>query len=178
MPYKCNKSHEYDMMLARARPLGRKAPTCAVARAHLQILTPVHILETAHSIIGTPRPVAATGNTFTFLGNKPSDVVSMWPNWDHKTYTVEDMAVGMIRFETGGMLTLESSFVAHIPEDVFNIQIFGEKGGAIWGSAFATTDAAATWNNGWTRQQYLRFQGTAGYHTTATTSRASPSSDK
>src|SRR6267378_4068103 len=62
----------------------------------------VHILETAHSIIGTPRPIAATGNTFTFLGDKPSDVVSMWPNWDHKTYTVEDMAVGMIRFETGG----------------------------------------------------------------------------
>jgi predicted dehydrogenase len=100
----------------------------------------VHILETAHSIIGTPRPVAATGNTFTFLGDKPSDVVSMWPNWDHKTYTVEDMAVGMIRFETGGMLTLESSFVAHIPEDVFNIQIFGEKGGAIWGSSEVFTD--------------------------------------
>jgi predicted dehydrogenase len=100
----------------------------------------VHILEASHSIIGTPRPVAATGNTFTFLGDKSSDVVSMWPNWDHKTYTVEDMAVGMIRFETGAMLTLESSFVAHIPEDVFNIQIFGEKSGAIWSTSEIFTD--------------------------------------
>ncbi|MDX1934898.1 MAG: Gfo/Idh/MocA family oxidoreductase [Capsulimonadales bacterium] len=100
----------------------------------------VHILETAHSLIGTPRPVTATGNTFTYLGNTKSDVKSTWPNWDHETYTVEDLAVGMIRFETGAMLTLESSFVAHIKEDVFNIQIFGEKGGVIWNTSETFTD--------------------------------------
>jgi predicted dehydrogenase len=100
----------------------------------------VHILETAHSIIGTPRPVAATGNTFTFLGDKASTVKSQWPGWDHKTYTVEDMAVGMIRFETGAMLTIESSFVAHIEKDVFNIQIMGTKGGAIWDTSQVFTD--------------------------------------
>lgn len=100
----------------------------------------VHILEASHSIIGTPKPVSATGNTFTYLGNTKSDVVSTWPNWDHETYTVEDLAVGMIRFDTGTMLTLESSFVAHIPEDVFNIQIMGEKAGAIWSSSEIFTD--------------------------------------
>jgi predicted dehydrogenase len=94
----------------------------------------VHIIESAHSIIGAPRPVAATGNTFTFVGDKPSTVVAdkYCAGWDYKTYTVEDMAVGMIRFDTGAMLTIESSFVAHIEKDVFGIQIFGEKGGAIW----------------------------------------------
>ena len=100
----------------------------------------VHILEASHSIIGSPKPVSATGNTFTFLGNKQSDVLSQWAGWDYKTYTVEDMAVGMIRFETGAMLTIESSFVAHIEEDVFNIQIFGEKGGAIWDGTKIYTD--------------------------------------
>jgi predicted dehydrogenase len=100
----------------------------------------VHILETAHSLIGTPNPIAATGNTFTYLGNTQSDVVSQWPKWDYETYTVEDMAVGMIRFDTGTMLTLESSFVAHIKEDVFNIQIMGEKGGVIWGTSETFTD--------------------------------------
>jgi predicted dehydrogenase len=100
----------------------------------------VHILETAHSIIGTPKPVSATGNTFTFLGNTKSDVVSAWAGWDYETYTVEDMAAGMIRFENGTMLTLESSFVAHIPEDVFNIQIMGEKAGAIWSTSEIFTD--------------------------------------
>lgn len=95
----------------------------------------VHILDTAYSMIGCPTPVSCTGNTFTFLGNKKSQVKSMWPNWDHKTYTVEDMAVGMIRFNTGTMLTIESSFVAHLDHDIFDVQIFGEKGGAVWGTS-------------------------------------------
>jgi predicted dehydrogenase len=46
----------------------------------------------------------------------------------------------MIRFDTGAMLTIESSFVAHIEEDIFNIQIFGEKGGAIWDGTKIYTD--------------------------------------
>jgi len=100
----------------------------------------VHILETSHSIIGTPKPISATGNTFTFLGNKKSNVKSVWAGWDHETYTVEDMAVGMIRFDTGTMLTIESSFVAHLEHDIFNVQIFGEKGGAIWEGSKIYTD--------------------------------------
>ena len=92
----------------------------------------VHILEVTHYTMGSPKPVAASGNCWTFLGNKKSDVKSMWPNWDHKTYTVEDMAMGQIRFENGAILTIESSFVAHIEKDVFNFSIMGEKAGANW----------------------------------------------
>jgi predicted dehydrogenase len=66
----------------------------------------VHIMETAHYMIGSPRPVTATGNHWTFMGNQPSNVVSMWPNWDHATYTVEDFAAGMIRFDDGALLTI------------------------------------------------------------------------
>ena len=61
-----------------------------------------------------------------------SDIASQWPGWDYKTYTVEDMAVGMIRFEGGTMLTIEASFVAHIEKDIWNFQVMGEKGGATW----------------------------------------------
>jgi len=89
----------------------------------------VHILEVTHYVMGSPRPIAAFGNTWTFMGNKKSSVHSMWPNWDHKTYTVEDLAVGQIRFENGAILTIESSFVAHIEKDVFNFSIMGEKAG-------------------------------------------------
>jgi predicted dehydrogenase len=92
----------------------------------------VHIIEAAHYCIGSPRPVSAFGQTWTYLGNKPSNVRSAWPNWDYKTYSVEDMAVGMIRFDTGAMLTIEASFVAHIEKDIFNFQVFGEKGGVNW----------------------------------------------
>lgn len=100
----------------------------------------VHILETAHYMMGAPKPVSCTGNTWTFMGNKPSSVASVWPNWDYKTYTVEDMAVGMIRFDNGAMLTIEASFVAHIPDDVFNIQIMGTKAGADWEKGQVFTD--------------------------------------
>jgi predicted dehydrogenase len=95
----------------------------------------VHVMEMAHYAMGAPRPVTASGNTWTFLGNKPSEVVSMWPNWDHKTYTVEDYAVGQIRFDNGALLSIEASFVAHIEKDVWNFQLMGEKGGADWETA-------------------------------------------
>jgi predicted dehydrogenase len=92
----------------------------------------VHCLEMAHFMIGSPKPITATGNTWTFLGHTESKIQSMWPNWDYKTYNVEDMAVGMIRFDNGVMLTIEASFVAHIEKDIWNCQIMGEKGGASW----------------------------------------------
>lgn len=92
----------------------------------------VHVLEMAHYCIGSPKPVTASGNCWTYHGHLPSEVLSQWPNWDHKTYTVEDLAVGMIRMEGGTMLSIEASFVAHIEKDVWNFQILGEKGGANW----------------------------------------------
>jgi len=88
----------------------------------------VHIMEMAHYIMGAPRPVAASGSIFRYMGDKPSDVACMWPNWDHKTYTVEDLAVGQIRFENGAVMQVEASFAAH-SKDAWNFSFMGEKGG-------------------------------------------------
>ncbi len=92
----------------------------------------VHALEMAHYAIGTPEPVAATGQTWTYLGNKSSNTMCMWPNWNYKTYTVEDLAIGHIRMKTGAVIHVEASFAAHIEKDVWNFQIMGEKGGAVY----------------------------------------------
>ena len=92
----------------------------------------VHCIEMAHYFMGSPRPVAASGNTWTYMGNKASKVVCPWPNWDHKTYTVEDLAIGQIRFENGAILQIEASFVAHIEKDVWNFTFMGSKGGGQW----------------------------------------------
>lgn len=100
----------------------------------------VHIMEVAHFTMGSPRPVAATGQTFTYIGNRKSDVVSMWPNWDYKTYTVEDLAVGQIRFDNGAVMTVESSFAGHL-QDTFNFQIMGEKAGGNFDPPTLYTDA-------------------------------------
>lgn len=92
----------------------------------------VHCIEMAHYFMGSPKPVAASGNIWTYMGNKPSKVVSGWPNWDYKTYTVEDLAIGQIRFDTGAILQIEASFVAHIEKDVWNFSFMGTKGGGSW----------------------------------------------
>ena len=78
------------------------------------------------------------------MGNKPSSVASMWPGWDYKTYTVEDMAVGQIRFANGAILQIEASFVAHIEKDVWNFTLMGEKGGCAWNNG---TDSPAVYTD-------------------------------
>jgi predicted dehydrogenase len=107
----------------------------------------VHVLEMAHYVMGSPKPVSACGNTWTWMGNKPSDVVSMWPNWDYKTYTVEDLAIGQIRFENGALLQVEASFIAHIEKDAWNFQLMGEQGGCQWDPPMIFRDVAGTMVN-------------------------------
>ncbi len=92
----------------------------------------VHALEMCHYVMGSPKPVSASGNCWTYLGNKASDTMSMWPNWDYKTYNVEDLAVGMIRLENGTMINIEAAFATHIDKEEFSFHILGEKGGACW----------------------------------------------
>jgi predicted dehydrogenase len=107
----------------------------------------VHVIEMAHYMMGSPQPISASGNTWTYLGNKPSNVVSEWPNWDYKTYTVEDLAIGQIRFENGAILQIESAFAAHIKQNAWNVTIVGDKGGCQWDPPEIYTDRAGTMTN-------------------------------
>jgi predicted dehydrogenase len=92
----------------------------------------VHILEMAHFIIGAPRPVSASASCYTYIGDTKPKAICNWGAWDYKTYTVEDLAVGFVKFANGGSLVIESSFAAHIEKDVFTIQIMGTKGGCTY----------------------------------------------
>ena len=107
----------------------------------------VHQIESAHYAMGEPIPVAASGRTWTFLGDKPSKVVSIWPNWDYKTYTVEDLCVGQVRFENGALMQIESSYCSHIAEDTAYWEIMGTKGGFNSKTATLFHDEAGTMLN-------------------------------
>jgi predicted dehydrogenase len=107
----------------------------------------VHVIEMAHYVMGSPEPIAASGNTWTYMGDKKSDVVSAWPNWDYKTYTVEDLAIGQIRFANGAILQIEAAFAGHIKEDVWNFTMIGDKGGCQWDPPMTFTDRAGTMVN-------------------------------
>lgn len=91
--------------------------------------------------------MAASGNVWTYLGNRPSEVASMWPHWDWKTYTVEDLAIGQIRFANGAVMQIEASFAAHIEKDVWNFTLAGDQGGATWDPPGIFTDQAGTMVN-------------------------------
>lgn len=126
-----------DILYVRCQALRRRGiPSWGVfGRKDLQGGGPmidigVHILEMAHFIIGAPKPVSASAACHTYLGNKKPEALCGWGAWDHKTYTVEDLAVGFVRFATGGSLVIESSFAAHIEKDIFTLQIMGTRGGA------------------------------------------------
>ncbi len=104
----------------------------------------VHVLEMCHFTMGSPKPVAAVGYTETYMGNskKAAQIKTAWSGWDWKTYTVEDLALGHIRFENGAVIHIEASFAAHHEhtDGTMDFQIMGTKGGAKWGSSEIYTD--------------------------------------
>ena len=103
----------------------------------------VHMLEQAHFVMGSPKPVAASGQTFTYLGNQPSDrIVSQWPGWDYKNYTVEDLAVGQIRFDNGAVVHIESMFAGHIETNKMDFQLMGDNGGCTFDDPVVHCDQA------------------------------------
>ncbi len=87
-----------------------------------------HILDLTLWLMGHPKPVAASGLCYTKFG-KRSDIVGNMGQWDYNNFTVEDFAVGLIRFENGSSLTIESSFAANIEKDVVNASLMGTEGG-------------------------------------------------
>lgn len=89
----------------------------------------VHILDSTMYLMGNPKPIAASGKTYTNIGKEPGHV-GLLGQWDYKNYTVEDYAAGFVRFENGASMVIESSFAANIVDDAFSTTLIGTKGGA------------------------------------------------
>lgn len=99
----------------------------------------VHMLYTALYLLGFPKPVAVSGATYNYIGTAPGHM-GFWGSWDHKKYEIEDTAVGFVRFQGGHTLVLETSFCANIEKDVWNVQIFGDKGGCSYDPCTVTRE--------------------------------------
>ena len=89
----------------------------------------VHILDFTLFLMGYPKPVSASGKTWDTLGKNPT-LYNSWGDYDREKFTVEDFAVGMIKFDNGAVVSLESSFMANLDEDAHHTQLFGTKSGA------------------------------------------------
>lgn len=88
----------------------------------------VHILDLTLWLMGHPKPVAVSGQCYTKFGNRRG-VVGLMGQWDVDTFTVEDFAVGLVRFDNGATLSIESSFAANIEHDVMDCRLLGTEGG-------------------------------------------------
>ncbi len=90
----------------------------------------VHILDFTLFMMGYPKPISATGKTWDTLGKTPG-LYNSWGDYDRDKFTVEDFAVGQIKFVNGAVITLEASFMGNLDGDPFETQLFGTKAGAI-----------------------------------------------
>lgn len=94
----------------------------------------VHMVDLAMFLMNKPKPVSVFGATFNKVGNMANiKGVSAWKAADYRNdgiNDVEDMAVGIIKFENGSCIHLETSWTSHIKKDVTYLEVFGSKGGA------------------------------------------------
>jgi predicted dehydrogenase len=93
----------------------------------------VHILDLAWWLMGKPRPVTVSGVTHNKMVRKGGKIYNSWGEWDPKKTDVEDFACGLVRFDTGAVLYLETSFILNMKErSVFTATLHGTEAGAQW----------------------------------------------
>lgn len=93
----------------------------------------VHVLDLAWYMMGAPKPITVSGNTYARLGNRANITnLQRWnvPDYDPARNDVEDLANAMIRFEDGQSILLEASYSLHAPADELRVAVYGDKGGA------------------------------------------------
>lgn len=89
----------------------------------------VHILDLTLWLMGHPKPTYCSGQTYAKFGPR-AGVLGLMGQWDPSIFSVEDFAVGLVRFENGATLVLESAFCANQEQrQVFNTELFGTEGG-------------------------------------------------
>lgn len=92
----------------------------------------VHILDIAMFLIGEPKPLAVSANTYAEFGPRG---LKGW-EWKKSTgqsvaYEVEDLATAFIRLEGGATLLLEASWATHSSAgDDYGVVLYGTEGGA------------------------------------------------
>lgn len=75
----------------------------------------VHVLDLALWLMGYPRPSVVLATTHRGIGSREG--VGAMGAWDWRNYSVEDMVRGMICFDNGASLLLETSFAANVGEE-------------------------------------------------------------
>ncbi|MGO4108773.1 Gfo/Idh/MocA family protein [Paenibacillus sp. YAF4_2] len=93
----------------------------------------VHMIDLCWYLMGKPKPVSVSGNTYRKLGNRSHiEGLSFYKAADYNASLndVEDMANALIRFENGASLYVDISYTLHAAQNEMSSKIYGTKGGA------------------------------------------------
>jgi predicted dehydrogenase len=97
----------------------------------------VHLLDIAWWLAGKPNPVTVSGATYAEFGPKKKGLGSWGQRNMEGTFDVEDLAVGLIRFDNGLTINLEVSWAIHNQGNTMWCRLFGSEGGVEWGDKAA-----------------------------------------
>lgn len=92
-----------------------------------------HMIDLCRYLMGKPKPVSVSGNTYKKLGNRSHiENLSFYKAADYNAEhnDVEDLANALIRFENGASLFVDVSFTLHAKQDEVSVKLYGENGGA------------------------------------------------
>ncbi len=90
-----------------------------------------YALDNMLTLCGFPRPVTALGAVYTKFGRNPEELRLNWGTWDPSKFELEDFAAGMVKFENGMSMIIETAWAANVSHlgEVGKIRILGDKGG-------------------------------------------------
>ena len=134
-----------DIYYARAMAMRRRGVpaspsfiTKSIAGGGPLIDIGVHILDVLLWMIGDPKPIEAFGSIAQKFGHQ-ADVINPWGSWTPAQFDVEDFAMGVIRFEGGLTVTLETAWASHI-ENTGQTFFMGDRAGATYSPAHIYMD--------------------------------------
>ena len=85
----------------------------------------VHRLDLALWLMGYPEPVAVSGSAYNVIAREKAKK-------EKKTFTVEDLACGIVKFANGATLILEASWALNIRErEQMSTALYGDRGGLV-----------------------------------------------
>lgn len=93
----------------------------------------VHVIDLCWYLMGKPKAVSVTGNSYSLLGNRSNvENIDFYKaaDYDPGKNDVEDLTNALIRFENGASLLVDVSFTLHAKEDTVSVKVYGDKGGA------------------------------------------------
>ncbi len=93
----------------------------------------VHLIDLVRYLTGKPLAVSCYASTYDNMGSRTHvKGIDRYASVDPSSFSdVEDLAVGMVKFEGGMTMSLEFSYSQEIEEGVVGVEIYGSKGGAV-----------------------------------------------